>query len=88
MLSRTDTLARVPGLREKGLAGGALFYDAQIDSSERLTIAFLRSATSAGARAANHCEVVALRREGARVVGARVRDRVGPEGAAPEDRTR
>jgi glycerol-3-phosphate dehydrogenase len=75
MLSRTDTLARVPGLREKGLAGGALFYDAQIDSSERLTIAFLRSATSAGARAANHCEVVALRREGARVVGARVRDR-------------
>jgi len=75
MLSRNDTLARVPGLRAHGLAGGALFFDAQVDSSERLTIAFLRSATSAGAQAANHCEVIALRREGARVMGARVRDR-------------
>ena len=75
MLSAADTLARVPGLRSEGLAGGALWEDAQVESSERLTFAFLRAAAVQGALAANHCEAVRLLCVGNRVTGARVRDR-------------
>ena len=75
MLSRAETMARVPGLRTEGLTGAALWEDAQVESSERLTVAFLRAAAGAGARSANHCEAVSLLRTGNRVTGARVRDR-------------
>lgn len=74
LLSRKETLARVPGLRADGLAGGALWYDAQVESSERLLLAFLREAVAGGAQVANHCEATSLRREGSRITGARVRD--------------
>jgi glycerol-3-phosphate dehydrogenase len=75
MMSPAETVARVPGLRTEGLTGGALWEDAQVDSSERLTIAFLRAAAGAGARSANHCEALRLLHTGSRVTGARVRDR-------------
>ena len=45
-----------------------------MESSERLTLAFLREAVAGGAQVANHCEVTSLRREGSRIAGARVRD--------------
>ncbi len=73
-LSRTEVLARVPGLDPSGLTGGALWYDAQVSSSERLLVGFLEAAASAGAALANYAPAVALRRDGARVRGARVRD--------------
>ena len=74
VLSRREALARVPGLPADGLTGGALWYDAQVESSERLIVAFLRDAVAAGAQVANHCEAIALLCSGSRVVGARVRD--------------
>ncbi|HVQ29351.1 MAG TPA: FAD-dependent oxidoreductase [Vicinamibacteria bacterium] len=74
LLGPKDTLSRVPGLPADGLSGGALWCDAQVESSERLVMAFVQSAVAAGAEVANHCEAVALLRSGTRVVGARVRD--------------
>lgn len=85
-LSRAAVLAQFPGVPAHGLTGGALWTDAQVTSSERLTVAFVRAAAEAGAVVANHAEVSGLLRSGARVVGARIRDRIG--GAELDARTR
>jgi len=62
-----------PGLRDRGLVGAALYYDAQTDDA-RLVIATLRSAMRAGAIAANYVETTALLKPDGRVRGAVVRD--------------
>lgn len=64
----------LPGLATAGLTGAALWHDAQARSTERLTLGFVRAAADAGALAANHAEVVSLRRSGDRVRGVTVRD--------------
>jgi glycerol-3-phosphate dehydrogenase len=74
VLSRREAGERIPGLPEERLTGGALWHDAQVTSSERLLMAFLHSAASAGTVLANDAEVVGLLRAGGAVVGARVRD--------------
>jgi glycerol-3-phosphate dehydrogenase len=62
-----------PGLRDRGLIGAALYYDAQTDDA-RLVIATVRSAIRAGALAANYVETTALLKPDGRVRGAIVRD--------------
>src|SRR5216117_2716590 len=62
-----------PGLRERGLVGAALYYDAQADDA-RLVIATVRSAMRAGTLAANYVETTALLKPDGRVRGAVVRD--------------
>lgn len=74
LLSADELRRRVPGVPQDGLAAGALWWDAQVESSERLTLGFVRAAADAGAAVANHAEAVSLLREGSRVAGARVRD--------------
>ncbi len=74
VVSRRECLERMPGLNDKGLTGGVIFYDAQMYNSERLTLSFALSAAARGADLANYVEAVALLRQGARVTGARVRD--------------
>ena len=71
---RAKQVRRVePGLKDRGLVGAALYYDAQTDDA-RLVIATLRSATRAGALAANYVETTALLKPDGRVRGAVVRD--------------
>src|SRR2546423_9913121 len=71
---RAKKVRRVePGLRDRGLVGAALYYDAQTDDA-RLVIATMRSAIRAGALAANYVETTALLRPDGRVRGAIVRD--------------
>jgi glycerol-3-phosphate dehydrogenase len=71
---RAKKVRRVePGLKDRGLVGAALYYDAQTDDA-RLVIATLRSAMRAGALAANYVEVTALLKPDGRVRGAVVRD--------------
>ncbi len=74
LLSPDELRERVPGATPDGLTGGALWWDAQVVSSERLTVAFVRAAADAGAVVANHAEAVSLLRDADRVCGARVRD--------------
>lgn len=85
-LSRRQVLDLVPALPERGLTGGAIWSDAQLASSERLLIGLLHAASSQGAAVANYAEVCGLVRCGARVAGARVRDR--DSGAELEVRAR
>ena len=71
---RAKKVRRVePGLRDRGLVGAALYYDAQTDDA-RLVIATMRSAIRAGALAANYVETTALLKPDGRVRGAVVRD--------------
>jgi glycerol-3-phosphate dehydrogenase len=67
--------AREPGLRTTGLRGGAAYWDAATDDA-RLTLATAIGAERAGATLATHTEVVGLVRDGDRVVGAELRDRL------------
>ena len=76
MLGKRALLEAEPMLRERGLRGGALFYDAQCDDA-RLTLATARSAIQHGALVANYVAVVGLERTAGRVVGAQVEDRLG-----------
>jgi glycerol-3-phosphate dehydrogenase len=77
VVSARECLELVPGLDRKGLNGGVIFHDAQMHNSERLTLSFALGAAAKGGALANYVEAVGLLREGDRVTGARVRDRLG-----------
>ncbi|MEM7641565.1 MAG: FAD-dependent oxidoreductase [Pseudomonadota bacterium] len=77
----SEARRRLGDLAPDALTGGGVWRDGQILDANRLNLACLKGAVGAGARAANHMEAVALRRDGQRVVGARLRDRLtGDEG--------
>jgi glycerol-3-phosphate dehydrogenase len=65
-----------PALKDRGLSGAALYYDAQADDA-RLVLATIRSAARAGALVANYAEVTSLLKPDGRVRGAVVRDALG-----------
>jgi glycerol-3-phosphate dehydrogenase len=73
-VSASRALELVPGLDPRGLTGAALWSDAQASSTERLTLAFVHAAADAGARVANHMEVVDVLRTGDRIAGVVARD--------------
>jgi glycerol-3-phosphate dehydrogenase len=75
MLGKRAVLEAEPMLRERGLRGGARFYDAQCDDA-RLVLATARSAMQHGALVANYTAVLSLERTAGRVVGAQLQDRL------------
>lgn len=76
VLSRAECLDRHPLVDPNGVTGGAMWYDAQMSSADRLTLAFIRSACRAGASAANYVEAVGFTARGSRITGVRARDRL------------
>ncbi|MFL5725902.1 MAG: glycerol-3-phosphate dehydrogenase/oxidase [Chloroflexota bacterium] len=70
------TLEHVPGLRRPGLRGSLIYHDAVHDDA-RTVLSVARTAELAGGTVATRTAVESLVEEGGRVVGARVRDRVG-----------
>jgi len=62
-----------PALKDRGLVGAALYWDAQTDDA-RLVLTIMRSAARAGALVANYAEVTSLLKPDGRVRGAVVRD--------------
>src|SRR5438309_9701476 len=77
-LGRRAALKAEPGLRERGLVGAAVYYDAQTDEA-RLVLAAIRGAAQAGALVANYTEVTSLVRPDGHVRGAMVRDAITGE---------
>lgn len=65
-----------PGLCTVGPAGGAEYYDAQMEDA-RLCLEVIQSAARHGACVANYVEAVAFERRGGTISGVRVVDRVG-----------
>jgi glycerol-3-phosphate dehydrogenase len=73
ILSRSETLDRLPNVAPRGLLGGVLYHDGQFDDA-RLAITLARTASALGATLVNHCPALALRMEQGKVTGARIRD--------------
>ena len=72
-LSRDETLARMPGLREAGLRGASLYHDGQFDDA-RLAIALARTAADHGATVVNYVEATRFLYERDRLFGVAARD--------------
>lgn len=73
-ISIAKTLEIAPGIKEEGLTGGAILYDAQVYNSERHILAFIRSAVERGADAVNYAPVTGFLRDGDTVTGVRCED--------------
>jgi glycerol-3-phosphate dehydrogenase len=86
-LSRAETISRMPGLTEKGVKSGFLYYDGQTDDA-RLTLAVLRTAAAYGARVANYVEVTRYASEDGQITGAYVRESLDGVGQERLVRTR
>lgn len=80
MLGKRALLQAEPMLRERGLVGGARYFDAQMDDA-RLTLATVRDAERRGAAVASYVTVTGLDVAGGRVGGVRVRDLLSGEEA-------
>jgi len=78
-LGREETLALFPQAAAAGLTGATVFEDGQMYNPPRLVLGFVAAAEALGASVANYVEVERFLREGTRVVGAAVRDRLTDE---------
>jgi glycerol-3-phosphate dehydrogenase len=76
MLTRRRALALEPNLRAEGLRGAALYYDCFTDDA-RLTLETVLAAEEEGAITINYLELQDFVKEGGRLVGAYLRDRIG-----------
>ncbi len=79
--SRSRTLATEHCVKPQGLTGSTVYYDCQSIFPERLTLAFLKSAETYGARLSNYAQMVSFIREEHQVKGILVKDLItGEEG--------
>jgi glycerol-3-phosphate dehydrogenase len=74
VISKGECLKQIPGLDARGLTGGAVWYDCQMHSSERMIFSVLRSAANAGAETANYVKATGFLRKGNRVAGIKAED--------------
>jgi glycerol-3-phosphate dehydrogenase len=72
-LAAAEVPALVPGLGH-GRGGGVLWWDAQVDSSERIVLALLHAAAEAGAVVANRLTVLCVLRHEETIVGVVAQD--------------
>jgi glycerol-3-phosphate dehydrogenase len=76
ILSRSECLAYLPGLDPEQVTGGILWHDAQMYNSERLTLAFVKSAAAAGAEVANYVAATGFTRQGKHITGLEAEDQL------------
>jgi glycerol-3-phosphate dehydrogenase len=65
ILSREETLERLPTIRTEGLRGGVIYYDGQFDDS-RLLIHLVATACEQGAALLNYAQVIDAAKDGVR----------------------
>jgi glycerol-3-phosphate dehydrogenase len=73
MLSRDETLKRLPGITGIGLRGGILYHDGQFDDA-RFAISLLRTIEDLGGTAINYVQAAGLLTHNGKVAGIRARD--------------
>ena len=73
MLSRSETLERLPTILQNGLKGGVLYQDGQFDDA-RYAISLMRTLIDLGGLAINYAGVVRLQQQSGRITGAILRD--------------
>lgn len=74
-ISKGGILKEFPALQAKGLKGGCVYYDAQMDD-HRLVIENILSATECKAECWNHTEVTEILHENGKAVGVRYESRL------------
>jgi len=62
LLSREETLQRLPTINQNGLRGGVVYYDGQFDDA-RLLISMVATAAEQGATLINYCRVTGLTKD-------------------------
>jgi glycerol-3-phosphate dehydrogenase len=83
LLGRSGALKLAPGLDPNQLRGAALFYDAQAENAERLSVENVLSAQEHGAEVRTHTKATRLILEGRAVVGVEFVDQItGVESSA------
>jgi glycerol-3-phosphate dehydrogenase len=73
-MSKEEVLLNEPNARADRLTGASIFYDCTSIFPERLTLAFIKSAVSYGAKVSNYAEVEGFIQNGISVEGVKVRD--------------
>ena len=74
ILSKEETLERLPTIKTEGLRGGVIYFDGQFDDS-RLLVNLLQTAVEQSATVLNYCPVTELTRDAEGIVdGVRFRD--------------
>jgi glycerol-3-phosphate dehydrogenase len=87
VLSREETLARLPGLRHNGLYGAVAYADGQFDDA-RYGMALVRSFQAAGGEALNYCRVQGfLRSTDGNIRGVELLDAIGGRKLAVQSKT-
>ena len=76
IVSRDEALRLNPVISPKGVTGGAVWYDYQMQSTDRVTLSFLLSAIDAGACASNYVQISRFLVEHDRVTGVMAEDRL------------
>lgn len=77
LFGKDQALALVPLLKNiNGINGAHSLFESHMNNSERMTLAFIKTASNNGALVANHAEVVNILQEGRRVTGLICRDRL------------
>jgi glycerol-3-phosphate dehydrogenase len=79
IISREEALRLNPVVSPAGVTGGAVWYDYQMLSTDRVTLSFLLSAVDAGGAAANYVQANRFLRIGGRVAGVKAEDRLTGE---------
>ncbi len=75
-LSSEDCLSLAPQIADAAQAGGTIWYDAQVQNTERLTLSVAKAAVQAGAAVVNYCEAIRPCIDGRQIVGVEARDRL------------
>jgi glycerol-3-phosphate dehydrogenase len=73
LLSREETLERLPTMEPKGLRGGVIYHDGQFDDS-RLAVTLARTLENLGGIPINYMDVIDLVKTGGLTSGVKVRD--------------
>ena len=76
IVSRDEALRLNPLISPDGVTGGAIWYDYQMQSTDRVTLSFLLTALDAGTVAANYVQAHRFLQEHRRVIGVMAEDRM------------
>ncbi len=79
IVSREEALRLNPVVAPSGVTGGAIWYDYQMVSTDRVTFSFLHSAVEAGASAANYVRANRFLRIEGRAAGVKAEDTLSGE---------
>lgn len=78
LLNKKETIQQLPGISEKNLKGGILYYDGQFDDA-RLAIDLAVTATNKGATILNYCKANALVKTNGKIKAVFLEDTINRE---------